>query len=34
MLDNKYHEKKFTKSAFNQAVECAMYAYWTMSRIS
>ena len=28
MLDNKYHEKKFTKSAFNQAVECAMYAYY------
>ena len=28
MLDNKYHEKKFTKSAFNQAVECAMYAYF------
>ena len=28
MLDKKYHEKKFTKSAFNQAVACPMRAYY------
>ena len=28
MLDKKYHEKKFTKSAFNQAVACPMQAYY------
>ena len=28
MLDKKYHEKKFTKSAFNQAVDCPMRVYY------
>lgn len=28
MLDKKYHEKKFSKSAFNQAVACPMQAYY------
>ena len=28
MLDKKYHEKKFTKSAFNQSVACPMRAYY------